>query len=201
MAEQPVPHGNLAASESTAIQRRVRLSASSVDLLCSLGQVGFVWSNSTAPPVNRNKVARRPISAASSTPRAALLRVSSGCARVNSSLCPFAHCADVIDWADSSHADLLTVANLAFRQHKSPSAKVMERCKLVQLFFCAVILQAVRGLSDARLAEYMQESSKEQEWLVGIRRELHQWPELMYEEHNTSLFLRKALDDLGIPYK
>jgi IAA-amino acid hydrolase len=77
----------------------------------------------------------------------------------------------------------------------------MERFKLVQLFFCVVILQAVRGLSDARLAEYMQESSKEQDWLVGIRRELHQWPELMYEEHNTSLFLRKALDDLDIPYK
>lgn len=77
----------------------------------------------------------------------------------------------------------------------------MERCKLVQLFFCVAMLQAVRGLSDARLAEYMQESSKEQDWLVGIRRELHQWPELMYEEHNTSLFLRKALDDLDIPYK
>ena len=67
--------------------------------------------------------------------------------------------------------------------------------------FCVVVLPAVRGLSDARLAEYMQESSREQDWLVGIRRELHQWPELMYEEHNTSLFLRKALDDLDIPYK
>ncbi len=77
----------------------------------------------------------------------------------------------------------------------------MKGCKLLQLFFCIVILQAVRGLSDARLAEYMQESSKEQDWMVGIRRKLHQWPELMYEEHNTSLFLRKALDDLDIPYK
>lgn len=71
----------------------------------------------------------------------------------------------------------------------------------MQLFFCVVMLQAVSGLSDARLAEYMQESSKEQDWMVGIRRELHQWPELMYEEHNTSLFLRKALDDLDIPYE
>ena len=95
MAEQPIPHGNLAAPDSTAFQRRVQLSASSVDLLCSLGQVGFVWSNSTAPPVNRNKVARTPISAASSNPPGRVVEVSSGCARVNSSLCRSAHCADV----------------------------------------------------------------------------------------------------------
>jgi len=77
----------------------------------------------------------------------------------------------------------------------------MERYKFALLFLCVVNLQAVRGLSDARLADYLQESSNEQDWMVGIRRELHQWPELMYEEHNTSLFLRKALDDLDIPYK
>ena len=77
----------------------------------------------------------------------------------------------------------------------------MERYKFALLFFCVVNLQAVRGLSDARLADYLQESSNEQDWMVGIRRELHQWPELMYEEQKTSLFLRKALDDLDIPYK
>ena len=68
MAEQPIPHGNSSAPDSTVFRRRVQLSASGVDLLCSLGQVGFVWSNSTAPPVNRNQVARTPISAASSNP-------------------------------------------------------------------------------------------------------------------------------------
>jgi len=37
-------------------------------------------------------------------------------------------------------------------------------------------------------------------WLVGVRRELHQIPELMYEEVKTSAFIRATLDELGIPY-
>ncbi|KAK9829138.1 hypothetical protein WJX72_004097 [[Myrmecia] bisecta] len=38
-------------------------------------------------------------------------------------------------------------------------------------------------------------------WMVNIRRELHQWPELIYEEHNTSAAIRRVLDELDIPYK
>lgn len=37
--------------------------------------------------------------------------------------------------------------------------------------------------------------------MTHIRRELHQWPELMYQEHNTSSFLREVLDDMNIAYK
>lgn len=39
-----------------------------------------------------------------------------------------------------------------------------------------------------------------QPWLQQVRRELHQFPELMYEEHNTSARIRQHLDDLGVPY-
>ena len=39
-----------------------------------------------------------------------------------------------------------------------------------------------------------------QAWLVDVRRELHQIPELMYEEIKTSAFIRAKLDELGIPY-
>lgn len=39
-----------------------------------------------------------------------------------------------------------------------------------------------------------------QPWLQQVRRELHQVPELMYEEHNTSARIRQHLDDLGVPY-
>ena len=49
--------------------------------------------------------------------------------------------------------------------------------------------------------DFLQEACQEEDWMVQLRRELHQWPELMYQEHNTSLFLRKTLDDLNIPYK
>ncbi len=37
-------------------------------------------------------------------------------------------------------------------------------------------------------------------WIVGIRRELHRHPELMYEEVRTSAVIRRELDALGISY-
>lgn len=36
---------------------------------------------------------------------------------------------------------------------------------------------------------------------VEIRRHLHRYPELSFEEFNTSLFIRKYLDDIGVPYQ
>ncbi|KAK7389605.1 hypothetical protein VNO78_24777 [Psophocarpus tetragonolobus] len=39
------------------------------------------------------------------------------------------------------------------------------------------------------------------DWMVKIRRKLHENPELAYEELNTSKLIREELDQLGIPYK
>ncbi|HAK27651.1 MAG TPA: amidohydrolase, partial [Sphingobacterium sp.] len=36
---------------------------------------------------------------------------------------------------------------------------------------------------------------------VSNRRHLHQNPELSFEEYNTSAFVKKQLDELGIPYE
>ena len=38
-------------------------------------------------------------------------------------------------------------------------------------------------------------------WMVDIRRRLHRFPELMYEEVKTSELVRKTLDELEIPYQ
>jgi IAA-amino acid hydrolase len=38
-------------------------------------------------------------------------------------------------------------------------------------------------------------------WLVETRRALHATPELMFREHNTSAYIRAALDAMGIPYE
>ena len=45
------------------------------------------------------------------------------------------------------------------------------------------------------------ESKSISDWIVNIRRELHEHPELMYEEFKTSELIRRELDKLDIPYK
>ena len=39
------------------------------------------------------------------------------------------------------------------------------------------------------------------DWMVKIRRKIHEYPELLYEEFETSKLIRAELDKLGIPYK
>ena len=39
------------------------------------------------------------------------------------------------------------------------------------------------------------------DWIVAKRRRLHQIPELGYQEHKTSAFVRQTLDELGIPWR
>ena len=46
-----------------------------------------------------------------------------------------------------------------------------------------------------------EESKSISDWIISIRRELHEHPELMYEEFKTSELIRRELDKLEIPYK
>ena len=51
------------------------------------------------------------------------------------------------------------------------------------------------------LAAIMNESESIKDWIIDIRRELHRFPELMYEEHRTNALVREKLDELGIEYE
>jgi len=50
-------------------------------------------------------------------------------------------------------------------------------------------------------AELLAEARDIQDWIVGLRRELHRHPELMFDLPRTSALVRRELDALGIPYK
>jgi len=39
------------------------------------------------------------------------------------------------------------------------------------------------------------------DWMINIRRKIHQNPELGYQEFETSKLIRSKLDKMGIPYK
>ena len=47
----------------------------------------------------------------------------------------------------------------------------------------------------------LNEARSIQDWIVDIRRRLHRFPELMYEEVKTSQLVRDTLDSLDIPYR
>ena len=47
----------------------------------------------------------------------------------------------------------------------------------------------------------LDEATSIADWIVGLRRQIHRHPELMYEEVETSRLVRETLDSLGIPYR
>ncbi len=51
-------------------------------------------------------------------------------------------------------------------------------------------------------AYFMKSADRElMEWMVRIRRHLHMWPELAFEEVKTSSYICERLDELGLPYR
>jgi hypothetical protein len=50
-------------------------------------------------------------------------------------------------------------------------------------------------------ASLLAEARAVHDWIVAIRRAIHQRPELGYQESETSALIRGKLDELGIPYR
>ncbi|XP_050237044.1 IAA-amino acid hydrolase ILR1-like 5 isoform X2 [Mercurialis annua] len=49
--------------------------------------------------------------------------------------------------------------------------------------------------------QILRSAQEHKDWLVSIRREIHEHPELRFEEYNTSALIRSELDKLGVSYE
>lgn len=78
------------------------------------------------------------------------------------------------------------------------------------LLLCLVVLSALlyQSTTNGRELEFLTRelmgSAKEPEffeWMIRVRRQIHQYPELGFEEERTSQLIRSELDSLGVEYK
>ncbi|KAL7106780.1 hypothetical protein ACP275_06G014200 [Erythranthe tilingii] len=71
---------------------------------------------------------------------------------------------------------------------------------LVTVMTCTVA--AYTNSNDQEYAkQILRSAQKEKDWLVSIRRNIHENPELRFHEFNTSALIRSQLDQLGISYE
>ncbi|XP_021290069.1 IAA-amino acid hydrolase ILR1 [Herrania umbratica] len=78
-------------------------------------------------------------------------------------------------------------------------------CFVVSTIICqAMALETRPGSELEVLSQELLESARQPEffeWMRGIRRRIHEHPELGFEEHKTNELIRNELDSLGISYK
>lgn len=79
-------------------------------------------------------------------------------------------------------------------------AAICAPCLLLVLLLLASVSTSHCSLDRSYAEELLSSAKREKDWLVSIRRRIHEHPELRFEEHNTSALIRHELDRLGIPY-
>ena len=63
------------------------------------------------------------------------------------------------------------------------------------------IKNKIDDIKKEKIMSVLELSKKDHDYVVGVRRYLHQNPELSMEEKETSAYLQKALKELGVPFE
>lgn len=96
-------------------------------------------------------------------------------------------------------ATMMTVPKIAGETvvlKKGLKKKVKRRNKVVEAFFAS----EDNNKSEALREEIHRLAGEKKEFVIDCRRELHRIPEVMYNEHDTSHFIRKTLKQMDVPY-
>jgi len=52
-----------------------------------------------------------------------------------------------------------------------------------------------------KFSNLIKEAAQHKQWIIDLRRRIHQHPELMYEEVQTSKLIQSTLTDIGVDFK
>ena len=77
----------------------------------------------------------------------------------------------------------------------------LHKCTRLPLAQYIVVVTVAAGCHALVVDDIKQDAAAYQPWLVETRRALHAQPELMYQELETSKYIRKALDKMKVQYR